>query len=546
MFRSSRRMSQLPANIDSAVPGPGATCMPGRPPLLKRVCMPALADAIFILMLLRILQLGATDLFNDPGTGWHLRTGHDIVAHWTVPRTDPYSITRGAQPWVETQWLGDAMMSLIYAAGGYPLLALATGVVIAGLFRWIYRTQVTAGGWPTVAVLTALTAAGAASIHFLARPLLATFIGVPLCFWWATEYTRGRAGPKKLWLLVPITVVWCNIHPGVLGGIATVVLCGGTAFLGAILSQSAKRRSVGLHRGFTVLLVGGAMGAATLINPYGLAWHAWIARLMEMKLLAQYVSEWKPLAWTDLAALAGAFLVAAGLIIAVVRRKGVTLAEGVVIAFWVTQGVQSARHVPLMALIVALQYSRLLAGVRIRQPWLCRLARRIPLFSPGIRDAEARTSGGLVSAAAAGGLALVLAAGVTVPALGLGTIGPPETRYSRGAIAHLRANTPDGPFFNDLNYGGTLIRDLPGLPVFVDDRFGLYGEQFVEHYCQATLKPEQHAARMLDRWQIETVLVGAKLPLARWLSDETEWSETYRDAAAVVYTRGTSQQEITK
>jgi len=523
---------------------PGGPVTPNRGSL-RRFATPGLADAIFLVVLLRVVQMGATDLFNDPGTGWHLRTGLEVLATGEVPAADAYSATCGSQPWVATQWLGDVILALGYVLGGYTLVAMGTAVLLAGLFRWLYRAQVSCGGWPVVAALVTLAAACAASIHFLARPLLATFVGVPLCFWWATSYARGQAGPVRVWLLAPLAVVWCNIHPGVLGGVATVVLCGSGLLTQAVLTRSAAHRRQRISRAFLLLFVGAVMGMTTLLNPYGVHWHAWISRLMGTSVLSRYVSEWKPLHWADAAALVGAALALLAIGTAVVRRRGFTIAEGLVVSFWVFQAAQSARHLPLMVLIVGLQLGRVLAGIRTDSPRLLALGRRIPLFSPGIRDAELRSAGGLVSTAGVAVLLALVGAGVTLPALGLGNAGPPEQRYSPGALAYLRHHGPQGRFFNDLNYGGTLIRDVPGLPVFVDDRFGLYGEEFIEHYCRAVLEPDRHAARLLDRWQIETVLVGSKLPLCGWLADQPDWTPRYQDGAAAIYARLPERQEHT-
>lgn len=505
--------------------------------LWARFGMPTLADALFVLLLLRVLQLGAADLFNDPGTGWHLRAGHQIVATGTVPTIDTYSYTRAARPWVETQWLGDVLMALGHAVGGYSLLALVSAVLLAGLFRWIYRTQVAGGSWPTIALLTTFAAAGAASMHFLARPLLASSIGVPVCFWWASQYARGRITAWKLWCLVPIAAVWCNLHPGVLGGIATVGLCG-VGLLGVSLwPMLGRARADGLQRGARLVVVALAMGAATLANPYGVQWHVWVWQLMGSEVLPKYVDEWRPLAWYEPAALLGGVLLAVAVIATVVRRKGTTAAEALVVLFWVVQGFGSARHVPLTAMIVALQLGRILAGVRTRSPALLRIGRRLPLFSDQIRQTESGAGGGLVSAGCVTVLAVLLAVGLKVPAIGLGIAGPPQERFSAKVVAFLRSSVPAGPVFNDPGYGGTLIHDLPGLPVFTDDRFGLYGDEFVAHYCEAVLEPQANAARLLDRWRIRTVLVSPKSLLCPWLNEQPEWSRIYRDAAAAVYAR---------
>jgi len=497
---------------------------------------PSLADAVFVVLLLRCLQLGATDFFNDPGTGWHLRTGSDIVATGGVPRTDTYSHTRAGHQWVETQWFADVLTSLTFSAGGYPLVALLTAILLAALFRWIYRTHMVNGGWPVIGLLTALIAACAASGHFLARPLVASSIGVPLCFWWATQYARGKIDNRRLCLLVPITAVWCNLHPGVLGGIATVTLCGIGCFANLLITGSGTARSVMLRRGMVLLAVSTAMGAATLINPYGLEWHRWIVKLMGMGLLAQHIQEWKPPVWTDVDTIAAATLVAAVVLGTAIRRRGTTPAEGLVILFWLCQAPRSYRHLPLLAMILAIQLGRILANVRVASPRLRRIGSRIPLFSTDLRNAELR-GGGVASAAISVLLGALLIAGTTVPAIGLGIAGPPAKRYSAQAVDYLRANPPDGPIFNDILYGGMLIRNVPDVPVFMDDRFGLYGESLLANYVEVYDNPQNSAEKLFNDWWIDTVMIKASTRLCNWLADNPEWTEVYQDRITAIYTR---------
>ncbi len=522
---------------------PAATNAPTRNWPLLRWVTPTLADALFILLLLRVLQLGATNLFNDPGTGWHLRTGHNIVADAAVPLADTFSYTRAGEPWVATQWLADAIMSLTFATAGYTLLALGTAVLIAGLFRWIYRTQITHGSWPAIALLVTFVAAGAASGHFLARPLVATSIGVPLCFWWATQYGRGHLGTRRLCLLVPIAVLWCNLHPGVLGGIATVGLCAAGALIGGLWRRTGEAEGILFRRGLVLAAVALAMAAATLVNPYGPAWHAWIAKLMTMKALSAYVTEWRAPGWNDPATIAGAALLAVTILGTALRRSRTTAAEALVIAFWAFNGFGSGRHLPLMAMVLALQLGRVLADLRIQSPLLSRVGARVPLFSEDMRAVELRRPGGLASLAVIGFLLTLMVGGVTVPAVGINAAGPSCDRYSAGAVAHLQTHAPAGGFFNDLNYGGTLIQQLPGVPVFADDRFGLYGEDFVTEYRRAVLEPDQYAAELLDRYAISTVLIASRLPLCEWLTKNPEWVDEYDDTVAAVFTRVTPMPE---
>ncbi len=516
-----------------AVPGPDETgiarCLAW--------CKPTLADALFVIVLLYWLRLGATDFFNDPGTGWHLRTGQAVATTGSIPIIDAYSYTRAGAPWVETQWLGDVFMATAFSLGGYALMALATATLLAGLFRWIYRTQIDSGGWPALALLTALLAACGASGHFLARPLIASSIGIPLCYWWATQYARGLIGPRRVWALVPIAAVWCNVHPGVLGGIATVGLCAVGLLIGRAVRRTAPSPPDTLRRGTVLLAVGVAMGAATLLNPYGLDWHRWIAKLMGMGTLARYVHEWLPPDWTNPDTIATAVLFTVAIFGLGVRRSRSTLPEVLIMLFWASQAFQSRRHLPLAAVVLAVQLGRVLADVRVTSSRWRKLGSMVPLFSGDMRAAEARSGGGLVSLVAVATLFGLLASGTPVRAIGLGCAGPPASRYSAGAVAHLRAHPPAGPIFNETVHGGMLIHELPEVPVFIDDRFGLYGPQFLED-CMAVIDdPANHAAALFDARSVDTVLIGTTTALDDWLARRSDWTESYRDAVAAVYTR---------
>src|SRR5260370_40889982 len=74
---------------------------------LLRWCVPDLAFATACVTLFYCLFLfqGYQKLFRDSDAGWHIRTGEAILATGNLPRTDPYSFTRGGQPWFASEWL---------------------------------------------------------------------------------------------------------------------------------------------------------------------------------------------------------------------------------------------------------------------------------------------------------------------------------------------------------------------------------------------------------------------------------------------------------
>jgi hypothetical protein len=512
-----------------------------KPGWARRFVTPTLADALFVLLLLRVLYLGSVCLFNDPGTGWHIQTGREILSTGAVPAADTYSFTRAGARWVETQWLADLLMAWMFDQGGYALLAVFTSVIIAGLFRGIYRAQILSGGWPIIAVLVTFLAVTTASLHFLARPLVFSSVCVPLSFWWASQYSRRRCDATRLALLILIAVPWANCHPGVLGGAATVLLCGVGTLVAAFWNRDRAVRGAMAQRGFVLLATAAGMGIATLVTPYGLDWHVWVSGLMRMGALAGYVDEWLPPVWSEPSTLSAAVLVGLLILGVALRRKGITLGEGLVLAFWTVQGFSSVRHLPLLAMIAAIQLGRVLG--KAMEPG-CPLSaatasgkKHVPLFSPEIRRTEVLRGGGLVSVLATCLLGGFTLAGVQLPFMGLRGAGPSEDRFSEGALQALARVGPGGPIFNDINYGGRIIQDYSYLPVFMDDRFELYGEEFLFQYRDVVKYPDEHAGRILDRWGVGSVIIGTHLRLCEWLTHNEEWVEEYRDEIAAVFTR---------
>ena len=99
-----------------------------RPGVLLRWFVPDLAFATACVTLFYCLFLfqGYQKLFRDSDAGWHIRTGEAILATGNLPRTDPYSFTRGGQPWFAWEWLADVAIGGIHRALGLKGVASST------------------------------------------------------------------------------------------------------------------------------------------------------------------------------------------------------------------------------------------------------------------------------------------------------------------------------------------------------------------------------------------------------------------------------------
>jgi hypothetical protein len=92
------------------------------------------------------------------------------------------------------------------------------------------------------------------------------------------------------------------------------------------------------------------------------------------------------------------------------------------------------------------------------------------------------------------------------------------------------------PVFSTDAWGGYLIyRMYPERKVVVDDRHDLYGSGRIRQYLILT-QAEPGWQRLLDEWQIRTVLLPTDSTLANLLRElPRDWRVAYEDSVAVVF-----------
>ncbi|MCB0333316.1 MAG: hypothetical protein KDD55_07440 [Bdellovibrionales bacterium] len=239
---------------------------------------------------------------NDPGLGWHLKSGQLMLKEGPL-FADPFLATPSPLPWVPDQWLGSLILAFFFGLGGWPLLySLVYSVIVATFFVSVFfacklRTQS-----PLLCSFGVLLAVKLSSIQLFIRPLVLSFLFLSwLCVFLFSRVKSLREG-REFWtrgdmLFLPsIFAVWANIHPYFVLGI--IVL--GLAYLGVLadsyfLSKPRIPRLVRSRILLTVFLV----TAATFLTPYGFELHRAIFGLGTSDFFTNFLSEWKPIRFAD-------------------------------------------------------------------------------------------------------------------------------------------------------------------------------------------------------------------------------------------------------
>lgn len=447
------------------------------------------------------LLLMGNRMLADPDTFWQIEIGRRILDSGALPRSDVFSFTMQGQPWISTQWLAQVCFAQVFALAGWAGPVVLTAASIALSFALVAR--VLERHLDGMAVLALMMAAFAlASPHFLVRPHA---LAMPVMVAWVVALIAAadRGEVPRLWWLALMTL-WANLHGSFVLGIALTAPIALDAMLNA--QPQARMRLMLRWIVFGMLALG-----ASCLTPYG--WNSLLAarNILNLGDALSMITEWRPADFSRL----GAFEICLLLGIGAVLFKGLTLppVRILLVLGLLHMALAHVRNVTVFALLAPLVLAAPLAG-------------RFPRLNSGF--AASLRPRVLIVVIAAG--AVVALTGVAVA---MGRYAPPADVAP--AVAVLKARGVSR-VLNDYDFGGYLIR--AGIPVAIDGRTELYGENFMIELDQAmTLKNPATLFNVLDKYRVDATLLPPATPAVSLLDHLQGWQRVYADNVAVVHVR---------
>ncbi len=155
-----------------------------------------------------LLTLLSAHFIQDLDLGYHLRSGQWILKNHSVPTKDAYTYTVPDQDYVDSHWLYQIVLYLIYFVGSYSLLTLFNIILIIAVFSvlWV-RLQLTGAPFFMSTLLFAW-AVWACEVRFQVRPDILSWMfmcGMLLILEQRAVRTRGF-----LFLLPVFQLFWAN------------------------------------------------------------------------------------------------------------------------------------------------------------------------------------------------------------------------------------------------------------------------------------------------------------------------------------------------
>jgi hypothetical protein len=493
---------------------------------------------IFLCLWLYLLLAGQTRLLRDPGTFWHTVLGEKMLSSGQLVHGDPFCFTDppGKAEWIPHQWLGECLMALLHRIDGLDSLVLATATILASLYTWLAHRLIRSGLHWSLAGLVIVFVVAASASHFHARTHLATIAFLGISFAWLCDFEAGRITLARLFWLVPLYVLWTNLHGGMLGGLATMVAAlGGWLLLGLLGWESPVRswRTAGIL-GLLIL----ACGLTAFVNPYGFALpNIWMA-ILRANNLGEIIQEHAPLDPTHLGGVT--VLILAAIYLAVlVNLQCWPRVTWLLPSLWLAQACLHIRHAPLFGITAGLALAEMLPHTR----WAAgRVRSGSDLFIPPPRDAAPFGWRPLLLPAVAVIGAFVLQANrVEMPLVGHGwahldpEVWPVELQPE---LDKLKKEPEGTPIFNDLGFGGYLIYMTPNVRIFVDDRCELHDPTWLKEYDDANRKPIPAKVKAWEKqWPFSLALVRSESGFDEYFRKSAHWTEVKRTETATLYRR---------
>jgi tetratricopeptide (TPR) repeat protein len=487
------------------------------------------------LLAAHVILLGFSEI-SDSDTWWHLKQGELYVTTRSLPAQDPFSFTTAGREWIKYSWLADVIFYLVFRAGGTPGLVLLRLLLLLLIALILYRLLRGCDLHPFASVLFVFVASIALGLRLWIRPEILSFpllLAVMAILLWLQA-----APPRAAYALLPVQVVWTNVHASFVFGLALPGLVLLANLLpGTRLAPGWGRLCLDRPRLRHLAAAVACLPLASLLSPNGVSLLLFPFRQNHMTRLTWF-TEWKPVwfflrfdpTWLDVPIILGLIFLAFAITVVLLlvwEGRFDPVGWGVVLSMG-TYAVFRLRAIPYFVLTIL----PLLALAIVR------IASHLPAIEPGRQPQRLGRMGALacllVLSASIVSQVFLLPSAVIQHRFGL------RPYRLEGATAFLERYQLNGRVFNAYEFGGYIIwRRWPANQVLIDGRYD--GVLFDEALLDAHIEAHQSAAA-LDRLAVmygTDILVlsaqpGRGMP---FLNGDPNWVRVYWDPVAEVYVK---------
>ena len=488
-------------------------------------------------LVLLLIVIADSLQFTDPDLWGHIRFGQAVIAAGHLINTDPYSYSAFGMPWHNHEWLTELLMGWLYNSFGVVGLKLwkfsCTAATIVLLTDALAQTGASASSQMNLLVITAV----AISPQIQFRPQLFSFaLMAATIALLARDTYRGRS---PLWLMIPIMMVWANLHGGFIMGIATLLIYAAITAVSELIQHRGCARSLRL----SVLAIASIL--ATLVTPYGIGTWTTVIHALRNPVTRIAITDWQPMliAMTHQWRLhhpgvifylfvLGIFVAfAVGLVLAPITGDLALVAIAIVMSI---AAFAAVRNMPLAVIACVVPAAHHLGAAT--QSRKTKALKQSPAEGATPPAHQARERSQMSQS--------LLAAGAAVLAIYLGLFSThiaEDDYYPADAVSYIRATHLYGNVLCEFGWGEYLPWQLaPQVKVFIDGRYDtVYPYSVINDYIKFIFDAPG-GAEVLHRYPHDLILLRTDTPALRLIDHNPHWRLIYSDEGSRLYARADS------
>jgi len=488
--------------------------------------IPSLYQVALIAVLGAILVIGLAPRL-DTDFWWHLKDGQYMALHHVVPSHDFMSYTFAGHPWTDHEWLAELILYGLYRLAGLwgPIAFFAVSICTA--FALVYARMVQRGINQIVALFVLAAAFMASSASWGPRIQMLSLLF--LSAYSLTLYRFGVTRDRRLLAVFPLLMLlWANIHGGFVLGLVVLAITVAGEWLN-LKTRHEDALSVDDVKALAITFV--ATFAVTIVNPNTVRQLLYPLTFVLPNAYTNLIEEsaspnfHMPVMMVFEAMLL--LLIASVLIV----RPRLNWTHLLMVLAFTHLAFSQVRNVPLWCVLISPILAEYVQALIARQ-------NRLPRFhSYQSRPVTGRLKPILNLVMLVLVALLYLAEGTHF--ISAATLRKAETdNYPKGAIAYMRSHRLPPHVYVSYGWGGYLLWNLyPTYRDFMDSRADtLYNTRHLRAYL-AVYSAAPTWRSLLDRYNVQDVLVERNAPIVQVLAQSPSWHLRYHDSISALYSR---------
>ena len=487
------------------------------------VALPSIGNIVFVSIFLILVFGIGNGLLNDGDTGYHIRTGEEILKHGRVPTRDIFSAHFPPLKWTVHEWLSEVILAVVYKFSGLTGIVVFFALLLAATHGLLYLILTRKSSNLILVVIVTCLATATSSTHWLARPHV---FSLTLTILWHHLLDRFQYHNRATLLYLPLLMIfWVNLHGGYILGLVLIgIYFGGNVLSGFRGPPQASKEHQKKAKRLLVCLILSVMACG--INPLGFEILLFPFKLTSDRFLMDRVVEFLSPNFHE--ALPFKYMLLATIGALALSRVPLNLIECGLLLLLSYMALYSARYIPLFAVIVAPLLLKSSDSIFSNLP--AQVSRFLQTRNLNLSEIDKKVHGYVWPICA------------TLLVIGLGFGGSlkftfDERRFPVAAVKFLNREPISGNMFNNDEFGDYMIFSAwPTYRVFIDGRSDMYGEKLTSTYLQvANVEPGWQDA--LERSNITWVMFDTKSALTAGLDRDLNWRAIYTDKVATIFVK---------